>query len=199
MSTKIKQQLRTLEEFQQLKTEYDTATAEIRKEYENKSAAVDNQIREAVNSYNTVARNTLAKFHSWYSAYSTVSKQMIIPASAKLTNFNPHTGEYVFTFPGSNNTVEERRIHYTLLRNDPIAVAQHVRKAIRAEQKEQRSTELKKAYEAQKVAKKAYETASAQIESASRDVNRLEKAAEKRSAKALAARIASREKEKIAS
>lgn len=199
MSTKITQQLRTLEEFQQLKTDYDEAQAKIRKEYESKSTAVNTQISSVVNEYNTVVRNTLKKFMSDYSLYNALSKQLLIPASATLTNFDPYSGEYVFTFAGSNNTVEERKIHYTLLRNDPIAVAQHTRKAIRAEQKERRSKALKDAYQALKDAKTAYEKAKSQSEAANRDVNRLEKAQKKRSEKALKARTAQREKEKLAS
>lgn len=166
-----------------------------RKAEEQEKSEFDAQLASRISSYNHVVRNTAVKFNGTPGLVSAVLHQLLIPAKSELVSVSSYTGEYVFEANG-----KKQSIHWSLLMNDPMIVAQHTRKHIRKFQETQRVEDYKKAKAAATSAKtaltkaeNAYKAAAAELEAAEQKAKKVEAAVNAR----LKAKLAAKKKSEL--
>lgn len=174
-----------------------TAQVEAQKALNESNRAFNETLKSNIQFYNTIVRNLVRKFHSPMIGWTSTIDALSIDPKSEFVRVNPSTGDYTFVRPNG----EEFKVNFTLLRQDPIAIAQHVRRAIRRMQDVYRENEYKNIVSEQKQAQRALTTAQNKFNESEnklaaaekRQKNRL-KYADKRIARMLAVKQAQREK-----
>lgn len=121
----------------------------------------------AIEAYNTVVYNTLRKFYHEPAIVSELQRKLIIPSDATVAGISPIYGQenphYEFL-----TSKGKMLLPTSLFRNDPITVAQYVRREVRALQAAQLSKQLRKDYDELTAARRAFDSAQRALDNAER-------------------------------
>jgi molecular chaperone GrpE (heat shock protein) len=132
----------------------------------------------AIEAYNTVVYNTLRKFHHEPAIVNELHRKLIIPSDATVLGISKAHGEenphYVFQTSKGKMTLPT-----SLFRNDPIAVAQHVRKQVREAQNAALKRSVATAKKEQQTAERALQQAQEAYNRAQRNADNIQRRLDK--------------------
>lgn len=132
----------------------------------------------AIGAYNAVVYNTLRKFHHEPAIVNELHRKLIIPSDATVLGISKAHGEenpqYVFQTSKGKMTLPT-----SLFRNDPIAVAQYVRKQVREAQHAALKRDVATMQKEQKAAERALQQAQNTYDRAERNTQNVQKRLDK--------------------
>jgi hypothetical protein len=149
--------------------------ADAQRESLERSREFFNSIKSNIHAYNTVVRNLALKFNSEQTPFSTVYDKLYINPESEFVRIEAYTQQYVFSYKGM-----EQKVPMVLLTNNPIVVAQYVRKQIRSIQDAAREKAYQEAKAAKNKASREFKQVERNLENAERMLNLVERQQAKR-------------------